>query len=123
MGMPRKGSRVVTFSEGPHAGRKFRWMLAAGKGRERENDDGSLSEIRTGTVTIQEDVDRPGHVFQVDLKWLRGDSITPENIRSLIDQAITAGWDPTSRQKPKPVLGECVDFETNMRAVREVMEG
>ncbi len=106
MGMPRKGSRVVKLDDGPHKGREFRWMLASG--RLTDDDDGSVSKWNAGTLTLQEEADRPGHVLQVDLKWFRGDSVTPEIVREVIRRALAAGWDPSSRKAPKSILGSAM---------------
>jgi hypothetical protein len=94
MGMPKKGSRVIDVD-----GRNFRWVLASSKIRERWDDPQPARH--GGTLTVQEECDTPGHVLQHELSWLRGDSVTPEAVREIIRRALTAGWEPKSKKRPR----------------------
>jgi hypothetical protein len=90
MTLPRKGSRSVAVD-----GRMFRWMLSDPRKREVEGDP-----MRTrclATLTVQEDVEEPGHVLQHELSWLEHNSVTPEVVRTVVRRAMDAGWNPSSK--------------------------
>lgn len=90
--MPKKGSRLVDVD-----GRKFRWKLNSSP--VQEDDDGRMPVRNGGTITLQEDCPKPGHVLQHELTWHTMDSVSPEFVRELIRRALIAGWDPASRSK------------------------
>jgi hypothetical protein len=119
MGMPRKGSRVIDVD-----GKKFRWTLHYKRAQYRWDDP--MPARTAGMVTIQEDHERPGHVLQQNLSWLRGSSITPDVMRQVIRQALQEGWNPASRERPSlKIFGKSVDIEgldTKIAAIRFVMD-
>jgi hypothetical protein len=114
MGMPRKRSRVIDVD-----GKSFRWMLNCGSAQDWDEDP-----TCAGTVTVQENCEKPGHVLQQILMWLGGDSVTPEIMREVIRRALADGWVPSSRTKPgKNIHNKKVDvseFETKLSIVAEV---
>jgi hypothetical protein len=115
MVMPKKGTRKIEVD-----GRSFRWRLPPPRWGE---DLGLDPKLRTATLTIQEDVDRPGRVAQVELEWDNGQSVVPEDVQSLIRRALKSGWDPTERGGPFRLPTTGLDsIPTKMRTVRSVME-
>lgn len=116
MGIPRKKSRNIEVD-----GRHFRWMLSSYRIQERWDDE--MPAWHTGTATVQEEAEKPEHVVQVELRWLRGSSVTPEIMREVIRRTLNAGWDPESRKAPELKLEVNVEeIETKMSIVRKVME-
>lgn len=115
--MPRKGSRVIDVD-----GQMFRWKLASSHFISRISDPPPSRS--TGTLTVQEDNERPGHVLQHGLSWLIGNSVTPEVVREIIRRALKAGWNPASRKAPT-MHGQDVDvetIETKISVIRDVMD-
>lgn len=115
MGMPKKGTRVLDVD-----GRKYRWKLASG--HVREDDDGGMPVRNAGTLTLQEEVDKPGHVLQHELDWHIADTVSPEVVREIIRRALKAGWDPSSRSKFR-LFGQKINVDrimTKISLIREV---
>lgn len=97
MGIPKKGSRLITV-----AGRQFRWLL---KGYRRYIGN----SYPCPTVTVQVVDDRPGQVLQCHLGnkvtggpepeidagecWLKT-VVTPADVAHIIEAAMTQGWNP-----------------------------
>ena len=93
MGIPRKGSRTLYLDS-----QKFRWMLTQKK---KIEDDVHPSDNRMrGMLTIQEDVEKPGHFLQQSLTWIGSTTVTPEIVREIIRRALAAGWDPKAHRVP-----------------------
>ncbi len=112
MGMPRKGSRIIDVD-----GHSFRWRLNSRKHRYSYDEP----ELAVGHLTVQQDLERPGHVFQQWLHWYPGTSVTPEIVREVIRRALDAGWDPNSRKKPKePGAIDVESIDTKMSVIKQV---
>lgn len=100
--MALKGGRKIVVR-----GQAFRWTLS-GKGRWGWSP-------QTPHVAIQADTERPGTPMVAHLtsrRWISYEAhdmdtngvphqaaVTPQDIRSLIERALDAGWDPTRRVK------------------------
>jgi hypothetical protein len=83
MTIPHKGSRTVDVD-----GRVFRFLVKE-KNIADHRDQWELS------VTIQEDVERPGRPLQ--FTWPYGHAVTPEDVRAAVRDGMKAGWAPGSR--------------------------
>lgn len=83
MGIPRKGSRKVTFQ-----GKAYRYMV-------KETHIEDHKDQKELSVTIQEDVERPGRVLQARLGY--GESVTTPVVEQLISAGLQRGWEPTAR--------------------------
>ena len=94
MGIPRKGSRELYVDD-----QKFRWMLT--QKRKVENMVDPMRSRMRGTLTVQEDAEKPGHFLQHSLSWLESTTITPEVVREIIRRALAAGWDPKAKHMPR----------------------
>ena len=86
-----------------------------------------------GTLTVQEDHERPGHVMQMSLHWNVGSSVTPEVVREIIRVMVKFGWKPESPKlqefgtrphgRGQQLWGRVIDIEkivTKMSVIKEV---
>ena len=89
MGIPRKNLRKISI----HC-RDYNYIV-------KKNDTDLC-------LTVQEDVDRPGAVMQC--KWPFGHTITPEDVKQIILQAINSGWNPSTRGVPYMFSAVSTDY-------------
>lgn len=84
MGIPKKGSRVLSRNDYPDLDRDYRFIVKQARISPRELK-----------VFVQEDVDRPG----APLRFLAGDgeTVTPAYVYGIIHQALAKGWKPEAR--------------------------
>ncbi len=81
MGIPRKGSRKLELS----GGRKFIYMVK----------EAQLEEEKVLSITVQEDIDRPGRCMQ--FKYPLGNKMVPSIVVLVVCEALDSGWDPSER--------------------------
>lgn len=95
MGIPKKGSRTVEVE-----GRNYRYIL-------KETHVLNKPKELTVTLTVQEDVERPGRVFQAVFAY--GEEVSPKMVREVVQSARQAGWDPAAKGAAfmHPLLGPC----------------
>jgi hypothetical protein len=84
MSIPRKGSRKISVD-----GRDFIYIIKESKGY-----DDTLN-MKMVVVTVQEDIERPGRVFQ--FSEVKGVEITPSLMETKISLALRKGWKPNDR--------------------------
>ena len=65
--------------------------------RKQEIDGDPMRNRCHATLTVQEDVDEPGHVLQHELSWLERNPVTPEVVRTIVRRAMDAGWNPSNK--------------------------
>lgn len=83
MGIPRKGSRSITVD-----GRQYRYLI-------KQTHIAEHKDQKELSVTVQEDVERPGRVLQ--WRWPYGCSVLPDDIKANIRFALERGWEPSER--------------------------
>jgi hypothetical protein len=83
LGIPRKGSRKVTVFT-----REYLYVI-------KETHVPEHLDQKELSVTVQEDVEKPGRVCQ--WRWAYGFNYSPEDVRQTIVKAIEAGWNPSAR--------------------------
>lgn len=85
MGIPKKKSRKVTFD-----GKDFRFLV-------RENNPPWAIRVvdKRIQVTVQEDVDQPGRVLQVNFP--HGTEVSSRVVQKVLRKAFDAGWKPSER--------------------------
>ena len=116
MGIPKKGSRRISVD-----GKDFRWMLRSGNPNPRWDDPPPTTN--GGTLTVQEDTEKPGRVVQAYLSWRLSSPVTPEIVREVIRRFLTRGWDPSARGSALQMKDIDTDLiETKDSIVRSVME-
>ena len=114
--MPRKGSRKISID-----GKNYLWSLRTSNRYIRWDEE--QPAMNAGTLTVQEDVEKPGRVAQTSLLWRRTTSVTPEVIRAVIRRFIVNGWNPSERGKAAAMADIDVDLiETRDSIIRSVME-
>lgn len=83
MGIPKKKSRVVNVD-----GRSYRFIV-------KETHIPDHKDQKELSITVQEDVKKPGRVFQFRAGYAV--IITPRLVQAMIVKAIEAGWKPGVR--------------------------
>jgi len=83
MGIPKKGSRIVNVG-----GRIFRFLV-------KETHVPDHRDQKELSVTVQEDVPKPGNVLQFRA-WY-GVPVTSNSVARMIRRAIKRGWEPAKR--------------------------
>jgi hypothetical protein len=100
--MALKGGRKIVVRD-----REFRWKISGGK---YHKEYGAPRRLH---LVVQEAAEKPGTplcVYLDSLRWIEGNeyqyetfgprhkaSVTPKDTRAVIEAALDAGWDPTSR--------------------------
>ena len=90
MGIPRKGSRKVTVGA-----RDYLYVIKEKSCYDPKGSEEDNPVEKELSVTVQEDVERPGAVCQ--WRWAYGFKYSPEDVRETISKAIESGWNPSTR--------------------------
>ena len=122
--MALKGARTIVVRN-----KTFKWKFSGYGGKQPMHQEGAPPDAK---IVIQEEADRPGTPLCVDIEsknWVSQEahdmdighvrhvaSVTPKDVRKLIEVALDAGWKPeakgTFRQIPAT---ELTDYRTEVK--------